>query len=89
MRQKFDSKTSLSGEDSYEDYLKSIPKRDKAILFTILSKLQLEGKEALKYLRVDYLKDGKINIQKSRWRILGHISGNEFKLEAVEDICCK
>lgn len=86
MGQNCGSETPLSGENSYENYLKKLPKRDKAILFTILSKLQSEGKEALKYLEVDYLEDGKMNIHKSRWKILGHINGEEFQLDAVEDI---
>lgn len=85
MRHQNDSKTSLSGGGSYEDYVRSIPKREKAKLFTILSKLQVEGKEALDYLDVICLEENKVMIQVSRWKIFGYISGEQFVIEAVED----
>ena len=85
MRQMIDSKTSLSGEESYEDYVRSIPKREKAKLYTILSRLQVEGKEALKYLEVSYLQESKVMIQVSRWKIWGYVSGERFVIETVED----
>lgn len=89
MRQKFDSKTSLSGENSYKDYLKNVSKQDKAILLMILSKLEEDGKEALKYLGAKYLKEGKVSIKKSRWEIFGYIRGNKFELDLVKDVYCK
>lgn len=86
MRQKVDSKTSLSGEESYRSYLESIPARDKAILYTMLSRLEKEGEAALEYLKVVNLEDGRISISKSRWKIFGYICGKRFELETVEDI---
>ena len=85
MRQRIDSKTSLSGEGSYEDYVRSIPKREKAKLFTILSKLQVDGKEALEYLDVTCLQENKVMIQVSRWKIFGYVSEEQFVIETVED----
>lgn len=85
MRQMIDSKTSLSGEGSYEDYVRSIPKREKAKLYTILSKLKVDGKEALEYLEVDYLQESKVMIQVSRWKIWGYVSGERLVIETVED----
>lgn len=84
MRQNTDSKTFLSGEENYESYLKGISIHDKAILYTILSKLKVKGKEALNNLNVT-IQEEKVKIEASRWRISGHINGNEIRIDTVED----